>query len=363
MTDLTTRRTRPRRWRSRPWLPAVAVVSLASLVAPQSAAAHPPLHPAAVGVSADAKQWTERPPLQESRFAHDVAMVDGRIFVVGGVNSNDKIIGSVESRRRSGNGRWETVAPMPTARANAAAAALDGAVYVAGGIVPVGSGFDLVDVVERFDPRTGRWTTVTKLPDKRGLAGAAGLGNLLYVAGGFVGDEPDASRTVVAYDPRTGGWRSVAPMSTARARFRLVAAGGHLYAIGGVSSDTGDPGDIPASVERYDPGSDTWTTVASMKRGRKLPGVVAINQGPRHLIVVIGGETPEIGRLRTTEVYDVNTGQWHLLRALLPSATVSLVAATEADGTVLAVGGNAINFDEPTATDKVFALKVADHNS
>jgi N-acetylneuraminic acid mutarotase len=116
-------------------------------------------------------------------------------------------------------------------------------------------------------------------------------------------------------------------------------------------------------VERYDPGSDTWTAVASMKRGRKLPGVVAINQGPRHLIVVIGGETPEIGRLRTTEVYDVNTGQWHLLRALLPSATVSLVAATEADGTVLAVGGNAINFDEPTATDKVFALKVADHNS
>jgi hypothetical protein len=57
---------------------------------------------------------------------------------------------------------------MPTARANAAAAALNGAVYVAGGIVPVGGDFDLVDVVERFDPPTGRWTTVTKLRTSAG---------------------------------------------------------------------------------------------------------------------------------------------------------------------------------------------------
>jgi hypothetical protein len=84
----------------------VALVSLVSLVAPQGAAANPQLDLAAVprevGVPTEAKQWTERPPLQESRFAHDVAMVDGRIFVVGGVNYVGKII--VQQRAAAGAG-------------------------------------------------------------------------------------------------------------------------------------------------------------------------------------------------------------------------------------------------------------------
>ena len=39
--------------------------------------------------------------------------------------------------------------------------------------------------VERFNPRTGHWSTSIPLPEPRAAAGAAGLNGLFYVAGGF----------------------------------------------------------------------------------------------------------------------------------------------------------------------------------
>jgi N-acetylneuraminic acid mutarotase len=111
-------------------------------------------------------------------------------------------------------------------------------------------------------------------------------------------------------------------------------------------------------VERYDLGSNTWSQVASMNEARVLPGAVAIRSG--RFIVVVGGGAGQLAAAtfiarRSSEIYNVDTGRWQALEALLPRGRVSLVSALEDDGTVLAIGG-AVTNGGPTPTDLVEAL-------
>jgi N-acetylneuraminic acid mutarotase len=153
-------------------------------------------------------------------------------------------------------------------------------------------------------------------------------------------------------------------MPTARQFLRLVAVGGYLYAVGGESPD----GEILATVERYEPRSDTWRAVAPMNESRRLPGVVALQRGPGQSIVAVGGGSGPQDRIvlrRTTEVYDVDTGRWRVIRTRLPHGRGSLVAATEADGTVLAIGGatdRGITGGKRIPTGEVLALRLTERD-
>ena len=318
---------------------------------------HPRVQLAATEVVAPSG-WTQRPPLQVPRIGLDVATVAGDILAIGGFDpAEPDVFSSVEGRAVAANNTWHTVAPMPTARANAAAAELNGSVYVAGGFTNDAT----VDVVERYDPLTDSWSLATRLPAPRGAAAAAALGGLLYVAGGAIPISPtddEITASVIAFNPKTGAWTAVAPMPTPRQRLRLVAVGGFLFAIGGQSA----AGNTLSTVERYDPRFNRWTAVASMNQDRGVPGVVVVNNGTNGLIVAVGGCQFVDGQLRrllqSTEVYDLNTGKWSLVTALLPQGTCSLGAAVEGDGSVLAIAGAVQVNGVTTATAQVEALSL-----
>jgi N-acetylneuraminic acid mutarotase len=321
------------------WLGVITLVLVTALAGPAVSA---PPSAAGSDVAGDeagrSSQWIARPPLRHARGGLGVATVGGQILAIGGFDE-DTIFDVVEARRVSGTGRWRDLAPLPTARANLATAEVGGLVYAVGGIDDV----DNSDVVETFNPTTGRWATSVPLPQPRAFAGAAGLGGLLYVAGGEVKLAPDtyeATNSVLVYDPKQNTWRSVAPMPTARQRLRLVASGRYLYAIGGFDL----AGQSLTTVERYEPKSNSWTTMNPMVESRALPCAVETKVGKRRVLVVVGGfEFPGDGTVdgrRTTEVFDPDTGRWTLLDVLLPPiGRGSHDCATEADGTVLAIGG------------------------
>lgn len=159
-----------------------------------------------------------------------------------------------------------------------------------------------------FDPRVASWRPSPKMPARRAAAGAAGLGGLLYVAGGFIAGAP--TELMIAYDPR----------------------------------------------------HRTWTEIAAMNEHRGVPGAVAISRGVNRLIVVVGGaqviKGNVTGFLDTTEVYDLDTQRWQTLRARLPERKAGLVCAAEIDGTVLAIAGGVLTDDGLAATRDVYALKV-----
>jgi hypothetical protein len=320
------------------WLGVITVVLITAFAAPSTSAPWFRTGPNITGAEvARSSQWIARPPLRQARGGLGVAKVGRQILAIGGfvrVGQGGTVFDVVEARRVKGIGRWRDLAPMPTARANLATTEVGGLVYAIGGIDQAD---DLLDVVETFDPRSGRWTTSLPLPQPRAAPGAAGRGGRLFVAGGEVqlaANTFEITNSVLVYDPKQNTWRSVAPMPTARQRLRLVTSGRYLYAIGGQPDPAGPS---LTTVERYDPKTDSWTTMNPLIESRYLPCAVQTKVGHRRVLVVVGGFDADARR--TTEVFDPHTGRWTLLDVLLPIGRGTHDCATEADGTVLAIGG------------------------
>ena len=257
---------RPSAGRARRLFSGAAMISLIAMPTSYSGPVQAQSRIGPVSTSVDTPVgWVERPPLHLARGRARHRRHGGRTYSGDGRlrSSKPAAFDSVEARR-TGDGTWRDLAPMPTARTNPAAAVLGGKVYVAGGVT--NDDVD-TDVVEVYDPRTGRWSTSTRMPFPRSAGAAASLGGLLYVAGGGSGEE--ILDSVVAYDPSSRRWRSVAPMPTARWALRLVASKGHLYAIGGRIQEEESS---LATVERYDPKTNAWIAMAPMNQQRAVPG-------------------------------------------------------------------------------------------
>ena len=98
-------------------------------------------------------------------------------------------------------GSWASGVPLPFRRAENAAVAIDGVIYLAGGVDIHGASLDLF---EAFDTRTGRWTTLPKLPEPRDHMGLTVADGRIYLSGGGIFAEPDVRSGFWRYDPATG---------------------------------------------------------------------------------------------------------------------------------------------------------------
>ena len=101
------------------------------------------------------------------------------------------------------------------------------------------------------------------MPEPRYCMGVSSLGGLLYIVGGR---SPRAGTlsSVQRYDPASNSWSTVAPMSTARTLCSAFVVDGCMYAAGGGTDEDG----VVAEVEKYDPATDTWSAVAAMNTAR-----------------------------------------------------------------------------------------------
>jgi hypothetical protein len=148
---------------------------------------------------------------------------------------------------------WVDKAPLPTARAYAGAAAVDGKIYVVGGrterIPTYGFGAN-----EMYDPATDSWTQKAPMPSQRGLFGITVFEGKIYCIGGESYNHPGTETvgTVEVYNPTTDTWETKAQMPTARLRPQLNVVHGKIYALGGIGT--------PNVNEAYDPATDAWTT-------------------------------------------------------------------------------------------------------
>ena len=99
------------------------------------------------------------------------------------------------------------------------------------------------------------------------------------------------------------GWTAKTAMPTARIGFSTSVVNGKIYAIGGASSLTGT---YYATVEEYDPATDTWTRKANMPTARNGLATAVVHGK----IYVVGGEPRAQASLRTVEEYDPVTDAW-----------------------------------------------------
>jgi Kelch motif len=90
----------------------------------------------------------------------------------------------------------------------------------------------------------------------------------------------------------------------------LYGAGGasdgtFFYSAGGYSFTTETTLDV---VFRYDPGTDTWDTMASMPQAVIMP--TAVYYPPTNKIYVFGGEDIDGNNFSITRIYDIGTNSW-----------------------------------------------------
>jgi N-acetylneuraminic acid mutarotase len=249
--------------------------------------------------------WATIASMPRARFGLAAATgPDGRIYAIGGnygTNIGTGNLNTVEAYTPATNS-WATVASMPTARYGlAAATGLDGRIYAIGGDTAspgTSPGSGPLTTVEAYTPGTNSWATVAPMPTARlQLAAATGPDGRIYAIGGVNGGNGSPSlNTVEVYTPSTNSWATVASMPTARAGLAAATGpDGRIYAVG----DTGSGN----TAEAYTPGTNSWATVASMPTAR---GLLAAATGPDGRIYAIGGNHGS-GVVNTVEAYDTKS--------------------------------------------------------
>lgn len=125
-------------------------------------------------------------------------------------------------------------------------------------------------------------------------------------------------------------WISLAPVLVPRQEVAVAAAGGRMYLIGGIAADRS----TLASVEEYDPATNTWRFVAPMPRPRHHAAAVGIGE----FVYVIGGfESIAFDAQASVYRYDIARNEWSEV-APLPEIRAAL-AAVVIDGRIYAIGG------------------------
>ena len=243
--------------------------------------------------------WSKPGLMHVARYQPSASVLaDGRVLVAGGVYADENSFDTRASAELFDpkTGKWSVTGAMKTARSAAPAVTLqDGRVLVVGGVDSDGKP---LRSAEAFDPGTGRWSstgslataragfTLTLLPD----------GTVLVVGGdpggSWANEKPLASAE--RFDPSTGKWSPAAAMGTPRTLHvaallgdgRVLVAGGNDRALeaAGTSEDGFPP--PTASAEIYDPVNDSWTPTTPMASPRAAAAAVTLTDGS---VLVTGG--------------------------------------------------------------------------
>jgi len=252
-------------------------------------------------VEIEAGTWAQKADMPTGRYIAGSAVVDGKIYVIGGAAAGVGGTAVIEEYDPAAD-TWTTRADMPTARDGIVAAAVDGIIYAIGGW-PEGSNIEL-STVEAYDPATDTWTTKADMPTARRTTAACVVDGRIYVFGGNASwDLLEILPTVEVYDPATDTWTQASDMPRNRSNHTASVVDGKMYIIGGAVWPEAFMSPV---VFVYDPATDTWTTAADLPTPRWDPTANVVDGK----IYTIGGRIgeeaayPNLSPVSTVEEFD-----------------------------------------------------------
>ncbi len=178
--------------------------------------------------------WMRKADMPTKRTFLCTCAVDGEIYAIGGVTAgvpgadwNPSIVEVYDPATDI----WTSRADIPTPRSVAAACVVDGKIYVIGGVIGSTGGSGIF-TVEEYDPVTDTWTRKANMPTGRKGLSTSVVNGRIYAIGGFTGTATTFS-TVEEYNPVTDTWTTRPDMPTARGFSPTSVVNGKIYAIGG----------------------------------------------------------------------------------------------------------------------------------
>jgi len=210
------------------------------------------------------------------------------------------------------NGRWETdLAPMPIEKWAHSACVVDGKIYVIGGLLltdqslynSIGS-----SSVEVYNPETNTWdTTKQSMPTARGYCATGVIGNEIYICGGTGYNTNRQLDILEIYNTETDTWdTSKPPMPTGRFETKGAVLDGKFYVIGGL--DNSNP-ELGHAFERFDPETNEWEILPD------IPHFVgSCSADTLHGKIYVSGGIPILNNpTKYIQVYDPELNQWKVL--------------------------------------------------
>jgi N-acetylneuraminic acid mutarotase len=202
---------------------------------------------------------------------------------------------------------WTSGAALPTAVWAPTAGVVKNEIYVVGG--QNADGASIADV-QVYNPVTDTWSAGLSYPIGIQEASAAAVKNVLYVFGGSIGET--VTNAVWAYSPKTKTWSAMADMPTAREDTAAVVEKNIIYVIGGADNNNHHL----ATVESYNPATNTWTEEAPMLGTKAGPAAGLLGTLKTGYTIVAADGAVQPGQITgDTEGYDAATNTWTELTA------------------------------------------------
>ncbi|MCW4019064.1 MAG: hypothetical protein NWF00_10375 [Candidatus Bathyarchaeota archaeon] len=261
-----------------------------------------------------ADSWAAKSAYQATRYAVGLAVVDDKIYALGGcLFSDGGVPCKVNQEYNPETDKWTTKKSMPSTRGGSGVAAYEGEIYVFGGSWFLsGSG---TDTVWSYNPSADTWNqSKTPMPTKKSGMNAHLVDDKIYLIGGTSNEEIRIDNRVTreiinvteVYDPITDTWTTKTPIPTPVSYYASAVVDGKIYVIGGYTREANSTTLNRVNLTQiYDPKTDTWkigTPIPNAESGRSAAttsGVLA----PKRIYVIGGG---------LNQVYDPANDNWTL---------------------------------------------------
>lgn len=294
------------------------------------------LAPFSIGVSTN--PWTQLSAMPTGLDNPGVASNGSKIYVSGGERKSMVEFSVLEVYDITTDSWEELAAPIEIGRIGHSSHVINDVLYVIGGEQGIGElaseGYGETASVMAYDINTNTWSNKKSLSVERSFHASCVFNGKIYVFGGFTEDgnlwytHNLSLATVEMYDPATNTWTPKSSMPTNNWGMSCEVIDNKIYLIGGAYNETG--------YEIYDPTSDSWSPGGSLNSIKRYGFATSFIDNK---LYVLGGyfKTPENYKTDLVEALDFNTNTWST-KTPMPSARLTMGYVT-VDGLVYIFGG------------------------
>jgi subtilisin family serine protease/N-acetylneuraminic acid mutarotase len=240
--------------------------------------------------------WTGGPDAPYGSAAAGIAVLDGKLYLVGGCGDSHCNQVTDVARFDPATNAWQSLAeyPEPAAWLSCAGDDLRKKVYCAGGVFSDG-----LTSAYAYDPAQNTWTPIASLPIPLWGSAYATANGQLAISGGVTGGQ--ATNEGFVYDPFADAWDPLPPSNTVT--YRGAGACG-LYRIGGTAGSPSVAAEVLPGYGHCVPGEVPWLGLGSrtvtVPAGQSVTVDVTLDAaeakvdqpGTHTAVIVVGEDTP-----------------------------------------------------------------------
>ncbi len=169
--------------------------------------------------------WLQLAPMPTGRQHSNCAVVNGKIYVMGGRTDWSTLSDKNEAYDPVSNS-WQTKQPLPKPTENPILAAIDNKIYALCG-----------DTLRIYDPATDKWSTAPHAPQWVSVMFGSAVIEHYFIIPGGQNQSNKALAKVQIYDTDKREWISTTPLPIANQLGGIAVLNDEIYIIGGSDSN------------------------------------------------------------------------------------------------------------------------------